>query len=69
MTSPEVPQPAPLLWSTTDAAARLGVSRAHIYELLARRELASLKLGARRLIPDDELRRFIAAKLAETADW
>jgi excisionase family DNA binding protein len=58
-----------LLWSTTEAAKRLGISRATVYELLARRELASLKVGARRLIPDVELQRYIAARLAEAADW
>ena len=62
------PDPAPLLWSPTGAATRLGVSRATVYELLARRELASLKVGARRLIPDTEVQRFIAARLAESAD-
>ena len=46
----------------------LGISRATVYELLARRELASLKVGARRLIPADECRRFIDARLAESAD-
>ena len=36
-------QPAPLLWSVDEAAARLGISRATLYELLASRQLASLK--------------------------
>jgi excisionase family DNA binding protein len=62
------PQPAPLLWSPGEAATVLGISRATVYELLARRELASLKVGSRRLIPDEECRRFIKAKLAESAD-
>jgi len=60
--------PTPLLWSPTEASIRLGISRATVYELLARGELASLKVGARRLIPDAECRRFIAARLAESAD-
>jgi excisionase family DNA binding protein len=63
------PQPDPLLWSPADAATRLGLSRAWIYELLARGELTSLKIDRRRFIPDTELRRFIAAKLAEGAEW
>jgi excisionase family DNA binding protein len=62
------PQPAPLLWSPAEAAKRLGLSRAGLYELLTRGELASLKVGRRRLIPDEECRRFIAARLAESAE-
>lgn len=68
MTAPE-PAPTPLLWSPVQAAQRLGVGRSVVYELLARRELASLRIGARRLIPDAEIRRFINARLAvEAAD-
>jgi excisionase family DNA binding protein len=64
-----LPQPAPLLWSPAEAAKRLGLSRATLYELLAAGQIASLKVGARRLIPDEECRKFIAARLAETAEW
>ena len=60
---------APLLWPPTVAAQRLGISRAKLYELMASGQLASLKIGSRRLIPDDELRRFIATRLAENAEW
>jgi len=62
-------QPQLLLLSTTEAARRLGISRAYIYELLATNQLASLKVGKRRLIPDAECQRFIAARLAESAEW
>jgi excisionase family DNA binding protein len=62
-------EPAPLLWSVPEAAIRLGLSRAEIYRLLAARQLASLKHGRRRLIADAELRRFVAAKQAESAEW
>jgi excisionase family DNA binding protein len=62
-------EPAPLLWSPTDAAKRLGIGRAMLYELLAAGQLASLKIGSRRLIADEELRRFIAARLADSAEW
>ena len=61
--------PTPLLWSPTEASIRLGISRATLYELLASGQLASLKIGARRLIPDSEVRRFITTRLAETAEW
>jgi excisionase family DNA binding protein len=68
MSAPAV-QPEPLLWSPAQAAKRLGISRAKLYELLASRELASLKVGAKRLIPDAECQRFISARLAESAEW
>jgi excisionase family DNA binding protein len=73
--SPEATQalgpssPEPLLWSPAQTAVRLSMSRAGVYELLASGQLASLKVGRRRLIPDEELRKFIAAKLAESAEW
>jgi excisionase family DNA binding protein len=63
------PEPAPLLWTTTQAAARLNVSRAWVQELIARGELESIKSGRRRLIPDAALHRYIAARLAEAASW
>jgi excisionase family DNA binding protein len=61
--------PTPLLWSPTEAAKRLGIGRATVYELLTTGQLASLKIGARRLIPDSEVRRFIDARLADSAEW
>jgi excisionase family DNA binding protein len=61
--------PDPLAWSPAEAAKRLGISRATLYELLAAREVASLKVGARRLITDAECRRFLAARQAESAEW
>jgi excisionase family DNA binding protein len=63
------PQPEPLLWSAAQAAKRLGISRAYLYELWAAGEINSLKLGRRRLFPDAECRRFIEARLAESAEW
>jgi excisionase family DNA binding protein len=62
-------QPVPLLWSVDAGTKRLGVSRATIYELMASGQLASLKVGSRRLIPEAELQRFIDARLAESAEW
>ena len=63
------PAPAPLAWSPTEAAVRLGISRATVYELLSTGQLASFKVGSRRLIPDAEIRRFIAERVAESAEW
>jgi excisionase family DNA binding protein len=65
---PTTTHPAPLLWSPAETAKRLGISRAKLYELLASRKLASLKIGSRRLIPDAEVQRFIATRMAETAE-
>jgi len=55
-----------LLLRPDEAAERLGIGRAHLYELLRRGELRSISLGthARRIAVED-LEAFVAAKLAE----
>jgi excisionase family DNA binding protein len=58
--------PAPLAHSINSAAARLGIGRVKLYELINNRELASLTIGAKRLIPESELQRFIAERIAQT---
>jgi excisionase family DNA binding protein len=40
-----------LTMTVTEAAQRLGISRAHAYELVTRGELPSLRLGRRIVIP------------------
>jgi excisionase family DNA binding protein len=54
-----------LVWSVEEAARLLGISRAHAYELVARRELPHLRLGRRLVVPkhalDDMLGREHAA--------
>ena len=40
-----------LVWSVEETARRLGISRAHAYELVARCELPSLRLGRRIVVP------------------
>jgi excisionase family DNA binding protein len=50
-----------LALSVSDAARAIGVSRATIYVLLARRQLKSLKIGKRRLVERAEVERFLAA--------
>ena len=42
---------APLTLSVTEAASLLGISRALAYELVARGELPSLRLGRRVVVP------------------
>jgi excisionase family DNA binding protein len=44
-------------WSIPEAAAFLTVSQRHLYRLLDARKARSVRLGRRRLIPDDEVRR------------
>ena len=49
-----------LVMSVQDAAAALGISRAHAYELLARGELPSLRLGRRIVVPRAALESLLA---------
>lgn len=50
----------PLNWSIEEAAQRLGISRAGFYNLLSLKQIRSIKIGARRLIPETELQSFQA---------
>ena len=43
------------VWTVSEAARVLGISRAHAYELVARRELPHLRLGRRIVIPRQAL--------------
>lgn len=54
---------APLAHAVPDACQRLGISRSTLYELIASGEIRSFKVGARTLIPEAELRKFIASKM------
>ena len=49
------------LHDANTAAARLGIGRTSLYQLLAAGELGSVRIGRRRLIPAREIDRFIAA--------
>jgi excisionase family DNA binding protein len=51
----------PRAFSINDTARNMGVSRSTIYELFATGELAYVKIGKRRLVEGDEIRRFISA--------
>ena len=54
---------APVANSIENAAKRLGISRAGLYNLLALGEIRAVKVGARRLIPETELQGFITRRL------
>lgn len=56
---------APLAHAVPDACQRLGISRSTLYELIASGEIRSFKVGTRTLIPESELRRFIATKMGD----
>lgn len=47
------------LYSVEEACELLGVSRWQLYQLLNQRQLGSVKIGRRRLIPAMELERFV----------
>lgn len=55
---------APLLHPVTDACTRLNIGRTMLYSLIDRGDIRSIKLGAKTLIPETELQRLIADRLA-----
>ncbi|OYQ35722.1 hypothetical protein CHU93_01445 [Sandarakinorhabdus cyanobacteriorum] len=54
---PLVIPPSKLAYSVKDACALIGLSRSKIYALMASGELGSIRVGGRRLIPADAIRR------------
>lgn len=58
---------APLAHPVNDACARLGIGRVKLYELFGTGEIASFKVGNKRLIPESELQRFIADRMQAAA--
>jgi len=56
-----VTQHAPLANLPATAAARLGCSRSMIYKLAARGELEMKKIGARTVIPETSLLRYLGS--------
>ena len=63
-----VPTTAPttLLLTPTEAATQLRISRSSLYVLLARGDLASIRVGGSRRIPAQALDDFVRALIAET---
>lgn len=49
----------PLVYTVTQTATLLGISRTHAYELVARGELAHLRLGRRIVVPRHALERLL----------
>ena len=53
------PAPPQLLLTPRQAAQALGIGRSHLYELIAKGEIESVRIGASRRIPLDALERFV----------
>lgn len=58
---------APLAHTIPDACKRLGIGRTTLYELISTGEIRSFKVGNRTLIPEAELRKFVADRVKEAA--
>jgi len=56
-------QETPLAHQIPEACHRIGIARTSIYALIKSGEIRSIKVGARTLIPESELQRFIAKRL------
>jgi excisionase family DNA binding protein len=54
-----------LLYRVQEAAHTLGVSRSKTYELIARNEIPSIKVGGSIRVPADALRAWITQQLAK----
>jgi excisionase family DNA binding protein len=48
-----------------EAAGRLGVSRAKLYELITAGEIGSFKIGSRRIVPAAAIDQYMERKLTE----
>jgi excisionase family DNA binding protein len=51
----------PLVYTVTHTATLLGISRTHAYELVARGDLAHVRLGRRIVVPRQSLERLLDA--------
>lgn len=55
----------PLMYQIPEACRLLGIGRTLLYELITNGKLTVVKLGARTLVPADELAKLAAELLAE----
>ena len=56
-----------LAYSIPNAAARIGISRSNFYELIRAGEIPIIKIGARSLVSDHDLRAFLERHQVVTA--
>ncbi|MGH3798045.1 MAG: helix-turn-helix domain-containing protein [Pseudonocardiaceae bacterium] len=54
-----------LAYSTDDAAATLSIGRTALFELLRRKEISSVKIGRRRVIPAASLEAYMNRLITE----
>jgi excisionase family DNA binding protein len=57
---------APLANTIPQACQRLGVGRTAMYELMKVGAVRAFKVGSRTLIPESELQRFVAERMAKS---
>lgn len=55
--------PAPLAHRIPEACRRLGIGSTSLYELIKAREINTIKIGTRTLVPEAELQKFIERRL------
>lgn len=55
------------LLTVNEAAARLAIGRTMLYELIARRELRTMKIGRARRIPESAVDEWITRRLRDQA--
>lgn len=56
---------APLMYPISDAAKRLGIGRTLFYALLKQREVVTVKIGSRTVVPAAELQKLADDLTAE----
>ena len=56
---------AETLLKVPEVAERLRLSRSLVYELIARNELRAIRIGRSRRVPESEVERFVAIRMAE----
>lgn len=54
----------PVANTVSEACQRLGIARNSLYNLINAGEIFAIKIGSRTLIPESELNRFVASRLA-----
>jgi excisionase family DNA binding protein len=59
-------EPSALAYSIPTAAARIGISRSGLYELIRAGEIPIIKIGARSLVGDHDLRAFLERRRVAT---
>ncbi len=59
----------PLVYTVTQTAVLLGISRTHAYELVARGDIAHVRLGRRIVVPRNALEQLLNRPRHRPAAW